>query len=192
MKHIIAAGLTAICATSGAWAQSSVTLYGSLDAGIAYISNVGGHSKWIEEQGNMQPDRWGLKGVEDLGGGLKTVFQLENGFYTNTGAFAKAGTLFNRQAYVGLSSDQIGTVTLGHQTPFSFDVLGPLSTAYQAASWYAFHPGNIDELADTGVVPFDNSVKFRSASFARLLVRRDDGTRQHDQLLDRQDAELCA
>ncbi len=34
----------------------------------------------MEEQGNMQPDRWGLKGVEDLGGGLKTVFQLENGF----------------------------------------------------------------------------------------------------------------
>ncbi|MGE8487927.1 MAG: porin, partial [Paraburkholderia nemoris] len=171
MKHIIAAaGLTAICATTGAWAQSSVTLYGSLDAGIAYISNAGGHSKWIEEQGNMQPDRWGLKGVEDLGGGLKTVFQLENGFYTNTGAFAKAGTLFNRQAFVGLSSDQFGTVTLGHQTPFSFDVLGPLSTAYQAASWYAFHPGNIDELADTGVVPFDNSVKFRSASFAGFSV----------------------
>ena len=68
MKHIIAAGLTAICATTGAWAQSSVTLYGSLDAGIAYISNAGGSSKWIEEQGNMQPDRWGLKGVEDLGG----------------------------------------------------------------------------------------------------------------------------
>src|ERR1044072_9814364 len=77
VKHIIAAGLTAACATTGAWAQSSVTLYGSLDAGIAYISNAGGHSKWIMEQGNMQPDRWGLKGVEDLGGGLKCVFQLE-------------------------------------------------------------------------------------------------------------------
>ena len=165
MKHIIAAGMTAICATTGAWAQSSVTLYGSLDAGVAYISNVGGSSRWILEQGNMQPDRWGLKGVEDLGGGLKAVFQLENGFYTNTGAFAKPGVLFNRQAFVGLSSDKIGTLTFGHQTPFSFDVLGPLSTAYQAASWYAFHPGNIDALADTGVVPFDNSAKFRSASF---------------------------
>lgn len=170
MKHIIAAGVTAICATTGAWAQSSVTLYGSLDAGVAYISNVSGHSKWMEEQGNMQPDRWGLRGVEDLGGGLKTVFQLENGFYTNTGAFAKANTLFNRQAFVGLSSDAFGTVTLGHQTPFSFDVLGPLSTAYLAASWYAFHPGNIDELADTGVVPFDNSVKFRSASFGGFTL----------------------
>ncbi|POR52972.1 putative porin [Paraburkholderia eburnea] len=165
MKHFIAAGLTGICAVSSAWAQSSVTLYGSLDAGVAYVSNVGGHSKWMEEQGNMQPDRWGLRGREDLGDGLKAIFQLENGFYTNTGAMAKAGTLFNRQAFVGLSSDRFGTLTLGHQTPFSFDVLDPFSTAYLAASWYAFHPGNIDELADTGVVPYDNSVKYRSPEF---------------------------
>ena len=165
MKHIIAAGLTGICAASGAWAQSSVTLYGSLDAGVAYISNAGGHAKWIEEQGNMQPDRWGLKGVEDLGGGTKAIFQLENGFYTNTGAFAKANTLFNRQAYVGLSSDRFGTLTLGHQTPFAFDVLGPFATAYLASSWFAFHPGNIDELADTGVVPYDNSAKYRSPTW---------------------------
>ena len=165
MKHIIATGLTGICAVSSAWAQSSVTLYGSLDAGIAYISNVAGGAKWMEEQGNTQPDRWGLRGTEDLGGGVKAVFQLENGFYTNTGAFAKSGVLFNRQAFVGLSSDRFGTLTLGHQTPFSFDVLGPFSTAYLGSSWYAFHPGNIDELADTGVVPFDNSAKYRSPTF---------------------------
>jgi len=170
VKRIIAVALTAMCAATGAWAQSSVTLYGSLDAGVAYISNAGGSSKWIAEQGNMQPDRWGLKGVEDLGGGLHAIFQLENGFYTTTGAMASPGTLWNRQAYVGLSSDQIGTLTLGHQTPFNFDVLGPLSTGYLAASWYAFHPGNIDELADTSVVPFNNSVKFRSTSFAGFTV----------------------
>jgi len=170
LKHVIAAGLAGICVTSGAWAQSSVTLYGSLDAGVAYVSNVGGSSKWMLEQGNMQPDRWGLRGVEDLGGGMKAVFQLENGFYTNNGAFAKANTLFNRQAYVGLSSSQFGTLTLGHQTPFSFDVLGPFSTAYLAASWYAFHPGNIDQLADTGVVPYDNSVKYKSPSWYGLSL----------------------
>ncbi|HXZ06639.1 MAG TPA: porin [Paraburkholderia sp.] len=165
MKQIIAAGLTGICAVSGAWAQSSVTLYGSLDAGIAYVSNVGGSTKWMAENGNMQPDRWGLKGVEDLGGGLKAVFQLENGFSTTTGAFALANTIFNRQAYVGLSSDQFGTLTMGRQTPFSFDTLGPLSTAYLAASWYAFHPGNVDQLADTGVVPYNNSAKYRSPTW---------------------------
>ena len=87
MKHIIAAGLIGAGVASGAWAQSSVTLYGSLDAGIAYISNSGGHAKWMEEQGNMQPDRWGIRAVEDLGGGLQSIVVLENGFYTNTGPF---------------------------------------------------------------------------------------------------------
>ena len=168
MKNVIAVGIAALCVSSGAWAQSSVTLYGSLDAGVAYISNVGGSSKWMLEQGNMQPDRWGLRGVEDLGGGLKALFQLENGFYTNTGAFAKANTLFNRQAYVGLGSSRFGTLTLGNQTPFSFDVLGPFSTAYLAASWYAFHPGNIDQLADTGVVPYNNAVKYKSPAWYGL------------------------
>lgn len=170
MKRIIAAGVAGLVVSSAASAQSSVTLYGSLDAGVAYVSNVGGHSKWMEEQGNTQPDRWGLLGTEDLGGGLSAVFRLESGFYTNTGSFAKAGTLFNRQAYVGLNDDKIGQLTLGHQTPFNFDVLGPFSTAYLAQSWFAFHPGNIDELADTGVVPFDNSAKFRSANFYGFTV----------------------
>lgn len=67
VKHIIAAGLIGAGAASGAWAQSTVTLYGSLDAGVAYVSNSGGHAKWMEEQGNMQPDRWGIRAVEDLG-----------------------------------------------------------------------------------------------------------------------------
>ncbi|WP_414448049.1 porin [Burkholderia sp. 22PA0099] len=170
MKRIIAAGVAGLVVSATASAQSSVTLYGSLDAGVAYISNVAGHAKWEEEQGNTQPDRWGLTGTEDLGSGWRAVFKLENGFYTNTGSFAKAGTLFNRQAYVGLSQNRVGTLTLGHQTPFNFDVLGPFSTAYQGQSWFAFHPGNIDELADTGIVPFDNSVKFRSVDYYGFSV----------------------
>nr|WP_253185589.1 porin [Burkholderia plantarii] len=170
VKRIIAAGVAGLVVSATASAQSSVTLYGSLDAGVAYISNASGSSKWMEEQGNTQPDRWGLTGTEDLGGGWRAVFKLENGFSTSTGSFAKAGTLFNRQSFVGLSQNRIGTLTLGHQTPFNFDVLGPFSTAYLAQSWFTFHPGNIDELADTGVVPFDNSVKFRSVDYYGFTV----------------------
>jgi predicted porin len=165
LKRAIVVSLFGAIAAPATWAQSSVTLYGSLDAGVAYISNAGGSAKYMEEQGNMQPDRWGLKGSENLGGGLHALFLLENGFYTNTGGFAKSGTEFNRSAYVGIEDDKIGKITLGQQTPFAFDYLGPLSTAYQAQSWFFFHPGNIDELADTGVVPYSNSVKFRSANF---------------------------
>jgi predicted porin len=167
VKFPLAAGMLGIglCAATGASAQSSVTLYGSMDAGVAYINNAGSGPKVIEEQGNTQPDRWGLKGQEDLGNGWYSTFLLENGFSTATGAMSSAGTLWNRQAYVGIGSTQWGTVTLGHQSPFNFDWLGSLSTGYLAQSWYAFHPGNIDELADTSIVPFNNSVKFRSASF---------------------------
>lgn len=166
MKHAIIAGLFCAASVPAAWAQSSVTLYGSLDAGVAYISNSGGSAKYVEEQGNTQPDRWGLRMNEDLGGGLRAVAQLENGFYTNTGGFAKANTIFNRQAFVGLSDNHYGQLTFGLQTPFAFDYLGPLSSAYQAASWYTFHPGNIDELADTGIVPYANSAKYVSPVIA--------------------------
>jgi predicted porin len=164
-KAATAIGAISLGVTQSAWAQSSVTLYGSLDVGIAYVSNSGGSPKWIQEQGNMQPDRWGLVGNEDLGGGLKAVFRLENGFFTTNGNFSVPGTLWNRQAYVGLSSDRFGTLTLGHQTPFNFDWLGGYSTGRLAASFYAFHPGNIDQLADTGTVTFNNTVKFRSADY---------------------------
>ena len=165
MKHIIAAGLIGAGIASGAWAQSSVTLYGSLDAGIAYISNTGGHAKWIEEQGNMQPDRWGLKSVEDLGGGLKTVVATGERLLYEHRRVCEERRAVEPAGLRGPEPNDVGTVTFGHQTPFSFDMLGPLSTGYQAASWYAFHPGNIDELADTGVVPYDNSAKFPSANF---------------------------
>lgn len=165
VKQAVAAAVIGMSAVSGAWAQSSVVLYGSMDAGVAYVNNVGGHAKWAMIQGNTQPDRWGLKGKEDLGGGLSAIFQLENGFYTNNGQFATANTIWNRAAFVGLSSERFGTLTLGRQTPLTFDYLDPLSTAYLAMSWYAFHPGNIDGLAATGNVPYNNAVKYRSPSF---------------------------
>ncbi|MFM0739170.1 porin [Paraburkholderia xenovorans] len=162
--------LVACIAASAAHAQSSVTLYGSIDVGVAYVNNAGGASKVFMEQGESQPDRWGLYGVEHLGGGLSTEFRLENGFYTNSGAMASPSTLWNRQAWVGLVSESIGTLRLGRQTPFSFDWLSPFSTAYQSGNWFAFHPGNIDQLADTSVVPYNNAARYISPSFHGLTV----------------------
>ncbi|MFP3615972.1 porin, partial [Paraburkholderia sp. SIMBA_050] len=69
-----------------------------------------------------QGSRWGLKGAEDLGGGLKAVFNLESGVNLQNGAFADSGRLFNRAAYVGLQSPY-GTVTLGRQKTPLFDLL---------------------------------------------------------------------
>jgi predicted porin len=150
-----------------AHAQSSVTLYGSIDAGIAYVSNLKGSPTAIAETGNLQPNRFGFKGAEDLGGGYKAIFQLESGFNPLTGALISSGTLFNRQAFVGVGTP-VGYITLGHQQNFNEDILDLYSAGFLFDSWYAFHPGNLDDLANT--FQFDNSVKFRSLSFGGFSV----------------------
>jgi predicted porin len=121
-KALLAAALM----TAGvvAHAQSSVTLYGRLDAGIEYMTGVpqgsnaagsatGSTNRWRAESGDWGTSLWGLKGVEDIGGGNKVLFQLEGSFNTMTGAGPGGGGLFNRWATVGLSNDQYGTFTMG-------------------------------------------------------------------------------
>ncbi|BBU30510.1 porin [Burkholderia sp. THE68] len=169
-KSRLALALSVMGIAMNVQAQSSVTLYGSLDAGVGYVSNLRGSHAFIAQQGTLQADRWGLTGVEDLGGGLKTVFKLESGFSTISGAMSSAGTLFNRQAYVGLSDAGIGTLTLGRQTDFHFEMLGPLSTAQSLGDFSAFHPGNIDGLGNTVPVELSNTVKFRSRTIAGVTL----------------------
>src|SRR5471032_3461610 len=99
-----------------AHAQNSVTLYGIIDTGFTYTHNSGGSaSQFGLSSGNESGSRWGLKGSEDLGGGLKTIFQLENGFNSTTGKLGQGGREFGRQAFAGLSGTNWGTVTLGRQ-----------------------------------------------------------------------------
>lgn len=150
-----------------AHAQSSVTLYGSIDAGVAYVNNIKGSATTITETGNLAPNRFGFKGAEDLGGGYKAIFQLESGFSPLTGALISSGTLFNRQAFVGVGTP-VGYVTLGHQQNFNEDILDLYSAGFLFDSWYAFHPGNLDDLANT--YQFDNSIKFRSLSFGGFSI----------------------
>jgi Outer membrane protein (porin) len=90
--------------SSAAHAQSSVTLYGLISAGVGYATNQGGKNAWQALSGTNQNPRWGLKGVEDLGGGTTAIFQLENGFNVMTGTASQNGREFGRQAFVGLAS----------------------------------------------------------------------------------------
>ncbi len=113
-QHIILACAVGTFAVS-AHAQSSVTLYGSIDAGITYANNVGGKSVWQQGSGNLSNNYFGLRGAEDLGGGLKAIFMMESGFDLNNGGFHNSDDMFNHQAFVGLKSDAYGTVTLGRQ-----------------------------------------------------------------------------
>jgi len=113
-KSIISLAVLA-AASNVAMAQSSVTIYGQIDAG--FVSEHGGKNGAVNKvsSGVGGNSRIGFKGVEDLGNGLQTVFVLESGFNEDTGTQDTSGSLFNRQAYVGLASATAGTVTLGRQ-----------------------------------------------------------------------------
>ncbi|GAB2846132.1 porin [Pseudoduganella ginsengisoli] len=165
-RTLIAAASTFFTATL-AHAQSNVAFYGSIDSGPTYVSNVRGHSVTLVDDGVLQADRFGLRGSEDLGGGTRAIFNLEGGFVASTGAQPRAGVLFNRQSYAGLAGGW-GTLAIGHQTNMMFDAVGKLSNGVLFGSFYAFHPGNIDEFANVGQV--DNAVKFTSASYGGLTA----------------------
>ena len=106
-------------------AQSSVTLYGVADAAVERIK--GANSLTRITSGQQFGSRWGLRGTEDLGGGLKAVFQLESGFNIDTGTSGQGGALFGRQAYVGLAGG-FGAVRLGRQYSPMDDVAGMVGT----------------------------------------------------------------
>ncbi|RQS46245.1 porin [Burkholderia sp. Bp8990] len=110
----IGAAATAIAAhASAAHAQSSVTLYGTIDTSIE-ITNPGAGYVARMDSGAYRGSRIGVRGAEDIGNGVKILFDLENGFGSADGTLAAANTLFNRQAWIGVSS-RYGTVRVGRQ-----------------------------------------------------------------------------
>lgn len=119
------AGLTALAASSwlpmAAHAQSSVQIYGLMDAGLDYVTNVGGSRYTGMSTGVMSPNLFGFKGIEDLGGGLQAEFRLEGQY--NLGNGASVGNLFGRQAYIGLTDKSLGSIKIGNQYDFMFTSL---------------------------------------------------------------------
>ena len=163
---LAAAGVSLTCGT--AHAQSSVTLYGIADVGIEHINNTSaGGAQTREVSGNLSGSRWGLKGAEDLGGGMKAIFQLENGFNINDGTTAQStkglganatttARLFGRQAWVGLSYKG-QQLTFGRQNALlyeqavAFDPMGA-SSRYSVLSLDYAMAARIDNSAKyTGV-----------------------------------------
>jgi predicted porin len=123
-KALLAASLMTVGVA--AQAQSSVTLYGRLDAGLEYMSGVptnpnaagaatSSTHRFRAESGDWGTSLWGMKGVEDLGGGYRAVFQLEGSFNTMTGQGPGNNGIFNRWATVGFANNQFGTLLLGRE-----------------------------------------------------------------------------
>jgi len=156
-------GAIAAVATGAAHAQSNVTLYGILDGGLAYVSNVGGSKNFTTADGLQSGNRWGLKGSEDLGGGLSAVFTLENGFNLTNGALGQGSREFGRQAFVGLSSKTLGSVTIGRQYDSVVDFVSGLTSAKQFATKLGAHVGDVDNLYNSFRI--NNSIKYTSANY---------------------------
>jgi predicted porin len=116
-------------------AQSSVTLYGRVDGGFGRSDPREGITSDQSAttgifSGVLGGNRWGLRGSESLGGGLRGIFALESGFTLDDGVSAQGGRLFGRQAYAGLAGG-FGSLVLGRVAAFSsgtgdFDRFGTL------------------------------------------------------------------
>lgn len=129
-----------------AQAQSSVTLYGVVDANVEYVNHEqsvtaagvaipgSSGSRVAMQAGGLSSNRWGLRGVEDIGGGLKGLFVLESGFSMDDGKLQQGGRLFGRQAFVGLQGNW-GKVTLGRQYTTIFDMMANFSPSGYATQW---------------------------------------------------------
>ncbi|MRT31789.1 porin [Herbaspirillum sp. CAH-3] len=148
-------------------AQSSVTIYGIVDTGVVYQSKVatatgGTGTKFGLNSGVIQGSRIGFKGVEDLGGGLSAVFNLEAGFANDTGALddsKTSNTLFRRKSVVGLAGN-FGTVLVGRQTDFA-DTISAYTAVNDFGGWVSNSGSGLDRLQGTRT---NNSISYTTAN----------------------------
>jgi len=118
-KHGISAMVALLCASGAAQAQSSVTLYGSLNGDIRWENGTKGGATW-QYDSSLIGSFVGLTGVEDLGGGVAAIFKLESQVQTGNGAGNPSypSTFWYNDAYVGVKS-RYGTLTLGRQLNYA-------------------------------------------------------------------------
>ena len=158
-------------ATAFSVQAADVTMYGKVDLGLQYKTSevtVGDKTMVDEdtfsmENGRNSASRFGIKGSEDLGNGMKVSFQLENGFKADSGEFKTEGKLFDRQATVALSSD-FGTLTMGRVggigSGAGFDIV------YLTGD--SFDGGCGDVLGLVQSARYDNMITYQTPKFAGL------------------------
>lgn len=170
-KSLLTAALIAGFAAGAVQAETSVTLYGRVDGGFGYQQFKGTDAAGADVKGTNtgmvsginSGNRWGLKGTEDLGEGLKAVFQLESGFDLGTGESGQGGRLFGRQATVGLMSDSWGRLDFGRQTNIASKYFAGVASPFgrdfgQARVGSAFSAAGSHRL--------DNMIMYQTPSFS--------------------------
>ncbi|NML35384.1 porin [Paraburkholderia antibiotica] len=160
MKRHLAVGMLLQGVVTSIFAQSSVTLYGSIDNGLTYVNNLGGHSSVMFQSGISKDNSLGFTGVEDLGDGMTALFKIENGFSSTTGALGQGGLMFGKQAYVGLAQNSVGQITLGRQYDFTI-LLDPYMSCFTCGI-YSVENADLDRASGERL---NNSAQFRSADF---------------------------
>lgn len=168
MKKTLLAVVLATGAAGVAQADTSVTLYGIIDAGVGYnrIKGPDGSkaSRFGAVDGVQSGSRFGFRGTEDLGGGLRAVFHLESGFSPNDGKSLQGGRLFGRQATVGLESDVWGRLEFGRQKNLASQYFGPIDPF--AMAFTTANMGTAFGSANT--MRLDNMVQYQTPSFSGL------------------------
>ncbi len=119
-KSLIALAALSAFATA-AQAQSNVSIYGIVDAGVASYDGATAGRTTAVSSGMLSTSRLGFRGTEDLGGGLKANFNFEGGLNVDTGSNASGTNTFDRASWVGLDKAGVGTVLLGRSTRLDFD-----------------------------------------------------------------------
>ncbi len=174
MKKTLAA-LAVLGAFAGSAMAADVTLYGVVDLGLKYTntdSDLRGEDAvdTLEMASGMQSgSRFGLKGVEDLGNGMKVGFVLENGFDADTGDFNQGGRMFGRESQLfingsfgELSFGRVGQLTSGNGTYGITGSMTPFGTSWGGAIESSYYM--------VGFQRFDNTVTYKSPTFAGTTV----------------------
>ena len=172
-KSLIA--IAALGAFAGSAMAADVTLYGKVDAGLNYHSQKADGADredgFSMKSGQNSGSRFGLKGTEDLGNGMKVGFLLENGFDVDAGTFTQADRLFGREANLYLQGD-FGTLSMGRLGALSSG-LGSYSFVYGytpfGTGWGSYAAGK----SQFGLATrdrFDNTVTYVTPDFAGVKV----------------------
>ncbi len=174
MKKTLAA-LAVLGAFAGSAAAADVTLYGVVDLGLNYqyskVGDADAVNTFKEQAGQNSGSRFGLKGTEDLGNGVKVGFILENGFAADDGTMSQGGRLFGREANLFVTGD-FGTLSMGRVGALSAGV-GSYNVVY---GYTVFGTGwgdtagakSLFNLSDRDRM--DNTVTYVTPSFAGVKV----------------------
>ena len=168
LAALAAAAIATLTLTLSASAQaqsgpvpSSVTLYGSVDQYLNFMKSSSGRSLTTVNDGAMLRSRVGLRGSEDIGGGLATTFTLEHGLYADSGKQNDSTRFFDRQAWVGMASPW-GEVRIGRQN----------TAAFYRSEYIDYSGRTLGSLSNHYGLParYDNDLSYISPRFGGLQL----------------------